>query len=461
MAVVLLVALAGCSRDPLPEIPYFELLGFEESLPAVRAQVRDVYDRLQAEPLDAELNGRLAMHLSAYRKSAAAEILYRRARALASDEFRWAYYLAFTLMDMGRTDEAIAMFRQALALAPQHPEARIALAGQLLQNDELEQSRRLYESISVELPDRVEGWLGLGKIDLRLGNNEAALASLKRAVAVGGSFGEVHFALGEALRAAGDRDAAAREFEIYERLKDNRVRAADELLLAVGALNAGDAPHMARGRYQLEHAQFEQAAESFRSALAVNPQNQDAWIRLIDALGAVGDIDAAGAVYRDALAGGIAYAPLHIAYGKALLDVRRLDAARPVLTTAIEMDGQSAAAFAALGRVEMLSGANEAAVEHFRRALALRPADRQVQFSLVRVLNRTGAHEDAVAQLQPLLSDPSMDSSLTFKELGLAYHGLGRVDEAIDALEQGRDAAWEAANVRAADAIDELLEQWR
>jgi len=456
-----LVMAASCGQRNLPEVPAFEDFGFDESLDAVHEQMQTVYAAWQAQPLDPERNGRLGMHLSTYRKAAAAEVLYRRAKALAPDEFRWTYYLAFTLLDFGRDDEAAEMFREALTLRPEHAESRIQLAQLMLKSGDTQQSLALFEAITVAHSDRVEGWLGLGKVYQRLGDHDAAIAALEHARLVGPQFGEVYFALGEALRAKGDKDAAARELANYQRYADNRIRAADKLLLEVGALNASDVPHMAQGRYYRQHAQFDQAAVSFRAALEVNPANQDAWIELVATQGELGEIEAAGDTYRRALDAGIAYAPLHLAYGQALLDARRLAPARDAIAKSLELDPQNAAANAAMGRVEMLSGESPAAVESFRRALAARPDDFSVKFELARALNAAGRYEEAASQLDLLTTEPMLEQSRTLMELARSYHGMGREQEAIDTLERGREVARRSANVRMADAIDALLSEWK
>ena len=176
LAILLVLLIpASCGRAPLPDVPAFEELGFADMLDVVRQQVFDAYEKWQENPQDASRNGRLGMLLSTYGKSSASEILYRRARILAPEEFRWAYYLAVTVSELGRYEEAVGIYREALEIDPEYVAARIRLAKLLLQTNEIEQSIVRFQEITVEFPERVEGWLGLGKaLDRRLPCGELA-----------------------------------------------------------------------------------------------------------------------------------------------------------------------------------------------------------------------------------------------------------------------------------------------
>ena len=114
-----------------------------------------------------------------------------------------------------------------------------------------------------------------------------------------------------------------------------------------------------------------------------------------------------------------------------------------------------------MGEIEMQRGASLAAVEQFRLALLARPNDSRVQLSLAQALNAAGQFDEAAAQLEPLTTDPDVDRALTLKELAFAYHSMGRKDEAIEALQRGREAARKSINFAMVDKIDLLLAEWQ
>lgn len=446
-AICLLVMMAAsCSRDEHPrvpeleslDVPEFEMLGFADALVPVRTQVLEVYESWQENPLDADLNGSLAMHLSVYGKLDAAGVLYRRARLLAPGELRWAYYLAHTLNELGQQDEAIGMFREVLKIDRGHTNARLQLAKLLLESGDLEGSRNLYQSFTVDFPKRVEGWLGLGKADFRLGNNDEAAVALWRARALGSQYGEVHYALAFVLRAMGDNDAAKRELAAYERTAQNKIRTHDSLLQKAKKLYAGDSVHYNTAVYYYGREDFKQSAKSFRDTLTVNPANVDAWAGLVSTQVRLGEIDAAGEIYREAVAAGVNYARLHLVYGEALLDRQQLDAARDTIGLALALDPQYGDALSAMGEIELLSGASVAAIEIYRRLLFIRPNDPRVKLSLAQSLNAAGQFDEAAGLLEPLTTDPEIETSLVLKELAFAYRGMGREDEASEVLQRGR-----------------------
>ncbi|MDH3588169.1 MAG: tetratricopeptide repeat protein [Gammaproteobacteria bacterium] len=461
LIMLVLLIPVSCGRILLPAVPSFEELGFTNAHEPVRRQVLAAYEHWQESPRDASRNGRLGMLFSAYGKNIASEILYRRARILAPREFRWTYYLAIALHQLGRYQEAAGMYREALKIDPDYVEARLQLAALLLQGNESEESAGLYQQFTAEFPGRVEGWLGLGKALDRNGDLAAAIEALQRARIVGPQYGAVHYALAAVLAAGGDEEGAALEFAAYERTAKNSIYTTDALMLEIIRLNLGEEPYMARADRQLQRGQIDEAVASFRAALAINPVSQDAWGGLVSAQAQLGDMDEAGHSYRAALAAGISYARLHLTYGQALLDHKQPDAARDIIGKAIELDPQYAEAHLALGELEMQSGASSVAAAQFRRALTARPNDRRVMLLLAQALNATGEFQEAAARLQSLRSDPAVDSSSVLKELALAYHGMDRSDEAIDALRLGRDAAEKSANTAMVDAIDSLLNEWQ
>jgi len=294
-----------------------------------------------------------------------------------------------------------------------------------------------------------------------LGDNDAAVAALWRARSAGPQYGEVRYALAMVLREIGDVDEAARELAAYERTANNKIPVVDKLLRNVSALHIGDVSYMARASQLFAQGQFKRASGLFREALAVNRVSPDAWNGLVSSQLQLGEIEAAGDTYREALAAGVAYARLHLTYGKGLQNAGRLDAARDAIGKAIELDPQFAEAYSAMGELELRSGTSTAAAEQFRHSLAARPDDQRVRLNLAQTLNATGQFDEAAGHLERLTSDPALDKSLTLKELALAYHGMGRKEEAIDVLQRGREVAMKSYNTPMVEKIDVLLVEWQ
>ena len=123
---------------PLPELPRLRLESFAA---AVRQQVEDAYAQAQANPTQANANGKLGMVLHAYQQYEVAASCYERARLLEPQSFRWAYYLAVVQGAVGKNAEAAALLRQALLLQPDHLPAQLRLANYLHGSGRFQESR--------------------------------------------------------------------------------------------------------------------------------------------------------------------------------------------------------------------------------------------------------------------------------------------------------------------------------
>ncbi|MFK8028951.1 MAG: tetratricopeptide repeat protein [Gammaproteobacteria bacterium] len=458
--LILVLAPIGCGEKPLPEIPAFEELGFENALDAVRQQMLKNYERCQEDPKSGSRHGYFGMLLSAYDKHAAASLFFERARIFEPAEFRWAYYLANSAKHLGEYEKAADVFRQALIIEPDNVEARMQLAGVLLETNEIDESIALYRLTTQELPERIDAWLGLGKALDRSGDFQSAITALKRAKNLGVQYGDVRYALAGALSANGEKEAAAREFAAYESRSRNKSTLTDRYVRAVIRLNASDGPFLAKADYQIARGQFKEAVRFFRSALEINPHNQDAWGGLVYALGRLGDMNDTKKSYEDALAEGIQYKRLHFTYAEALRKLDRFKEAREIMRKAIELDPKYTEALLAMGELELKLNAPAEAVEQFKTATTVVPNDRTVQLRLAKARNAAGLFDQAASQLEELSNDPAADKAQTLLTLALAYRGLKRSDQAMETLLQAREAALNTYDSKTEKTIDDLLEDW-
>ena len=113
--VVCMAALfAACASGPeLPEIP-------ERTELALDISVEPAYGAVLSDPLDPEVNGRLARVLHKLGQHREAALFYERAHLLEPGAFRWAYYLADTQALDGNHPAATAGLRQALEIDPDY-----------------------------------------------------------------------------------------------------------------------------------------------------------------------------------------------------------------------------------------------------------------------------------------------------------------------------------------------------
>ncbi|MBF0431049.1 MAG: tetratricopeptide repeat protein [Fibrobacteria bacterium] len=160
----------------------------------------------------------------------------------------------------GKTEEAIVLYRRALALDSNNPETNRLLGKSLAWSRQYaEAERRLQTSLKYGQEEDIEILWDLGMIQLQQQNFLKAVAWFERAVNKEPGNPRIHFYLAEALYLAGRSTEASGEY------------------LRTMQLNPKDAEaHAALGQILLERGQRSEAIKYFSRALQLNPQIQRA-----------------------------------------------------------------------------------------------------------------------------------------------------------------------------------------
>jgi protein O-mannosyl-transferase len=190
----------------------------------------------------------------------------------------------------GRVEDAIAQYRLALEAKPRAADAHTNLGNVLLAaGRRAEAMTHLREAVQLA-PDSSEAWNNLGGGLTEAGETREALECYRRATAIDPEDARLRLNLGTALATSGDLDGA---------------------IAALGAaeprLSASHAPALAAARFNLGNALFqsnrvEHAAEQYRLALRLRPDDIDARINLGYSLVRLGRGAEALPLFREALA---------------------------------------------------------------------------------------------------------------------------------------------------------------
>jgi predicted O-linked N-acetylglucosamine transferase (SPINDLY family) len=129
--------------------------------------------------------------------------------------------LANALRDSGRIDEALVMYRRALAITPARAEVGNNLGLVLEMKGQFDEAIGAYEQALANQPNHVESLINLGHAFIRIGRIDDALAALRRALelqpdsaeahydlAIKPNFAEIENCLGNTLREQGRLDEA-------------------------------------------------------------------------------------------------------------------------------------------------------------------------------------------------------------------------------------------------------------
>ena len=189
---------SGCGvARSLPELPQLDLERFQGD---VRKAIAGEAAQANANPTDAYRVLRLGMVLHAHDRFQAAAQCYSRAYALDPKRFDTLYCWGQALASIGNYAQAAERLRQALAIRPESIPARLKLGDVLRESGDTTQGAELFRRVLIEQPDNASAHYGLG----RGLEGSAAMAELRKALALFPRYGAAQFALAAAYRQAGD-----------------------------------------------------------------------------------------------------------------------------------------------------------------------------------------------------------------------------------------------------------------
>jgi tetratricopeptide (TPR) repeat protein len=273
---------------------------------------------------------------------------------------------------------------------------------------------------------------------LRLGGpdaHERAEPRLRRAVELDPKLWEAWHNLGVVYFARGDDDSAV---DAYGRA------------LAINA--AHGATRLARAEAHRRAGRAGDARADYEAALAADPDDAGAHIRLASLLREQGRLDDALDAAREALR----RAPdprVSVELGMIYLAQGRDDLAALVLEKAIAADAKLPAAWNALALVSLARGKDQEAFERFDHATSLDPQFRDARFNKAAVLLDAGDYAAARAELEAVVRQAPGDLGAAVA-LGVAERGLGKYDRARTLW----DRVVRDAPLRSGDRADALFD---
>ncbi|MBF0587557.1 MAG: tetratricopeptide repeat protein [Magnetococcales bacterium] len=325
---------------------------------------------------------------------------------------------AVQLHQAGRLPEAEVIYRQVLALAPDHIDALRLMGAATLQQGRSHEAKGWIEQALSLNPDLVEEQYHLGLAWAGLGDGVRAESAFRRALQLQGDFVPAWGGLGDLYRAAGALFEARDAYLEALSLQPNQWA----VLSNLGSVHQG-------------LGDFEAAIECFRKVLVQDPHQMAAHFNLGNALRAIAHPEAAIAHYRKAetLAPDLAAIPNNL--GHVLWEVGALQEAETVLCRALALAPNDAEIHNNLAAVYTDLRQLEAAKRHAQQALAISPEYAAAHSNLGSILRELGDHEEALTHHQRALAlAPEIPQYLN--NMGTALRELGRLDEAAHHLRQ-------------------------
>ncbi|MGJ4932465.1 tetratricopeptide repeat protein [Bradyrhizobium sp. HKCCYLS2038] len=295
--------------------------------------------------------------VTAYRSGrlAEAQAICGQILALLPDHFDALHLLGVTALDGGQIDLAEEALRKAVEIEPRHAEALSNLGLALFNRQRFEDARKCQERAIALKPGLAVAQTGLGNTLMRLGLPAEAIAAHDRTIALKPDYADAYCNRGMALLPLGRHAEATQSFDRALSLNPRHMEALfgkglvnldlRHLTEALAAFDASlaikpGAPQVLaqRGRVHQMSARFDQAMADYEAALARDPMLEVALL-----------------------------GKAQLAYFKDISVT--VNACRKVL----EQNPRSLDAWLWLGVCFGKQGEVEAAVEHFDRALEIRP----------------------------------------------------------------------------------------
>lgn len=443
IALLIACMATGCSQvdlDALPPIPAVET---DDLLPAVRAQLDEAFDAVRADPGDVDRNGRLAMILQTYKQFPDAEVMYRRARRLDPDDFRWAYLHGIVLDAIGRPEDSIAAFRRALEIDPEYTLASIHLAEGLADLGRSDEARAVYDDIMATAGDLSEAHFSYGRFLLDAGDTNAAIERFRHVLDLSGDFGAVHYQLGMAYRAEGMPEKSAHHLRLAEVHQGHSADGGDAVLNELLLLNQNDQPFVHRAKVLAETGRFREAHQFIMMALERNPDSVPAHVSLIGLATHMRDFDAVDKHFRRAIELKPDHAKAYFNLGMARIAQERYREALQAFQTSLRLDATDPNAHVQLAVIGRRLDMNEGAIENsLRDAIELDPDHQFGNWLLGELLIEKGESAEAIPLLERAISSDHRLRYLMFIALANARADVGEWASAFDAIERaGADAA--------------------
>lgn len=211
-----------------------------------------------------------------------AESSFREACRRDSSNMEAVVFLAEVLKDSRQIDEAIPYFKRAMSDQKQHLRAAIGLSQCLTSSGHPDEAIRLLNEMVAMYPEDANILFELGRSQFEDGDYSTASVTLDKAVSFRPWSDEGHYLLAQCLQASNRQEEAKPHFEFVKSaraahselngLQDrlSKSPADDKLLLRIGVLLS-------------QFGDPQEAVEVLRSAIDLNPQNEEAR-KLLDEL---------------------------------------------------------------------------------------------------------------------------------------------------------------------------------
>ncbi|MCK4873504.1 MAG: tetratricopeptide repeat protein [Phycisphaerales bacterium] len=388
-----------------------------------------------------------------------AEALYRQVIALCPDHAETMHRLGAIALRRRRVREAVEFNRRAVSLDCSNAKYHLYHGNALFAAGQLNEAISSYGEALRLQPGWAEALNNLGSTYEARGELSRACDYYQQAASAKPQWITARLNHARILASQGRFDQAAREYHgVLASHTDHPVALgelarvytmtdrADEALRFASRAVAADPKNprwrLYLGNVLLSCGRFAEASASLREATRLAPDWPEGHHSLATALQALGRLDEAAVVFSRAVELKPGWAMANASLGFALLNQRRLDEALAAFRRAIEIEPDQPQAIAGQARILGLRGDATKAHEILREAVVRHPNEPAIVSGYVTTCRRVGRHEDGIACTEALLASGSIsdeDRSGLCMRLSELHNDAGRYDLAFLAARDGNE----------------------
>lgn len=393
----------------------------------------------RAKDLAATLRNAIQLHQSGRLQEALP--LYREALELDPDNPDALHLCGILAHQIGRHVEALELVDRALARLPGFADAHNTRGNLLRALGRPDDALGAFRQAMALAPGSAMAWSNLGNALRDLGRPEEALRAYREAIARDPGLAETHLNRGIVLRELGEEPETLAAFTSAVALRPDlgaahaalgsSLRRAGRLEESIESFRRAlsldpdlTGAYCELGAALCESGQYGEATDALQAALALEPNRPEAHNWMGNVCKALGYLDQALSAYRQALADRPDYAEAHYNLGLLLVELHRPVEAIASFRAALTFRSDYAEAHAEMGVTLLRVGRADEAVTALRRSLDLEPVSASAWYHLGRALqDERRSREAAAAYARAIAISPEFAEAHWHRALALLAAG--------------------------------------
>lgn len=286
----------------------------------------------------------------------------------------------------------------------------------LLKRNEFDKALEVYNSLTAVIRNNPWLFFNLGNLYYRTGMYNIAVKNYKKALET-------------------SKKIVKENFEISEDMVLLPMEEREETSEAAGKLGDNSIIYYNLGNAYFKQGDYQEAIDSYREALLINPALDGAKENTARALMWLGRFEEATEYFKKLCGSDPGNFRAHLNLGTIYSDIKRYDEAIEELNEAIRLNPDSKLAYHALGRVCVKTGRYDEAVKIYNKYISKYPGEYKAYYNMGMALYNQNKNEEAIAAFRKAVEiEPDYHEALY--NMGVVFDEMGRTDEAVEVFRE-------------------------